>query len=84
MAVKKGSGSYRVAADGKSALIRSNKELDLLKRKVDPKVVRWTVAHRDFRNKNVDVSRLNAEVVKVSKNTRGYANLPGQLVKENK
>lgn len=72
--VPKARGIYRITTDGRVMLTASNKERQLINRKINPRDIRWTASSREFFGKEAQyvVEKMNVQRVKI---TRGFRHI---------
>ncbi|KAF7683822.1 60S ribosomal protein L24 [Astathelohania contejeani] len=78
--VPKGSGHYHIRPDGKQLLIASNKELQMVRRKINPCDIRWTSVARSKNRKGEKNENEPKVVVKPIKILRGYSSVPRSII----
>jgi ribosomal protein L24E len=65
--IKRGSGIYTIANDGRAVLSARKKERLLIARKIDPRVVRWSVPCRERLGKQSKAVEAKERAVSVQK-----------------
>lgn len=89
--IPKGSGVYRITNDGRAILTAGNKEKQLIRRRINPRDIRWTTPSREFFGKESQyaVEKMNIQRVKIIRGFRhisasSMSNLGKQVSSEKK
>lgn len=79
--VLKGSGIVRVTNDSKFMLFKNKKVLSLSRRKINPRLVKWTQPSRMFLKKGSKKAEKKFENVQIVKEFRGFPMIPKSMIK---
>jgi large subunit ribosomal protein L24e len=80
-AIPKGSSTVRITNDGKQQLTANRKERSLISRKINPKLIKWTIPSRVERKKHELFTSLQKNIPRPAKIERGFKNISADAVK---
>ncbi|WUR03052.1 ribosomal protein eL24 [Vairimorpha necatrix] len=80
-AIPKGSSTVRITNDGKQQLTANKKERSLISRKINPKLVKWTIPSRVVRKKHELFTSSQKNIPRPARIERGFRNISADLLK---
>ncbi|KAF5141422.1 60s ribosomal protein l24 [Vairimorpha ceranae] len=80
-AVPKGSATIKITNDGKQQLTANRKERSFMERKINPKLIKWTIPSRVVRKKHELFTSLQKNIPRPAKIERGFKNISADMLK---
>lgn len=82
--IPKGSSTVKITNDGKQQMTANRKERSLISRKINPKLIKWTIPSRVERKKHELFTSLQKNIPRPAKIERGFRNISVDSAKEAK